>query len=90
MSCFGAGEDTTSHTGAWTLFLVSQHPEVEAKIAAELDQVGLLATAARPQPRALQYEDLSRLPYLNMVIKARRSPLPCPVRRCTIASHVSV
>ena len=33
------GEDTTSHTGAWTLFLVSQHPEVEAKIVAELDQV---------------------------------------------------
>ena len=55
-------------------------------IVAELDSVGLLATAARPQPRALQYEDLSRLPYLNMVIKARRSPLPCPVRRCMLAA----
>ena len=42
-------------------------------------QVGLLATAERPQPRALQYEDLSRLPYLNMVIKVRRpASLPSP------------
>ena len=70
MQCICPGEDTTSHTGAWTLFLVSQHPEVEDKIVAELDQAGLLATAMRPQPRALQYEDLSRLMYLNMVIKA--------------------
>jgi hypothetical protein len=55
---------------------VSQHPEVEAKIVAELDSLGLLATAAQPQPRQLQYEDLSKLTYLNMVIKARRPPLP--------------
>ena len=66
-----AGEDTSSNTSAWTLFLVSQHPEVEAKIVEELEQAGLLATPQQPEPRALQYGDLSRLSYLNMVIKAR-------------------
>ncbi|EIE19314.1 cytochrome P450 [Coccomyxa subellipsoidea C-169] len=66
---FFAGEDTTSHTGAFTLYCVSQHPEVEAKIVEELGNQGLLATADAPQPRPLQYEDLSRLTYLNLVIK---------------------
>ena len=73
IALFCAGEDTTSNTLAWTLFLVSQHPEVEANIVAELQQAGLLATPQQPEPRALQYEDLSRLQYLQMVIKARAS-----------------
>ena len=47
------GEDTSSNTSAWTLFLVSQHPEVEAKLVAELEQAGLLATPQQPEPRAL-------------------------------------
>ena len=71
--------------GAWTLYLVSQHPEVEAQIVAELTGMGLLATAAQPQPRRLQYEDLSKLSYLNMVIKARMAPTsaaaPCQAGR---------
>ncbi len=37
----------------------------------ELDSLGLLATESRPQPRELQYEDLSKLTYLNLVIKVR-------------------
>lgn len=48
---------------------MSQHPEIEAKIVDELDGLGLLATSDKPQPRALQYEDLSKLTYLNLVIK---------------------
>lgn len=51
------------------LYLVSQHPEVEAKICAELDEHGLLATPSRPNPRKVTYEDLSKLSYLDMVIK---------------------
>lgn len=35
----------------------------------ELGRHGLLATADAPQPRSLQYEDLSKLTYLNLVIK---------------------
>ena len=35
----------------------------------ELGRHGLLATADAPRPRSLQYEDLSKLTYLNLVIK---------------------
>lgn len=48
---------------------MSQHPEVEARVVSELDSLGLLATRERPQPRALQFEDLGKLAYLNLVIK---------------------
>lgn len=50
-------------------FCMSQHPEVEARVVSELDSLGLLATRERPQPRALQFEDLGKLAYLNLVIK---------------------
>ena len=53
---------------------MSQHPEIEAKIVRELDGLGLLATSDKPQPRALQYEDLSKLTYLNLVIKVGQRP----------------
>ena len=71
---FFAGIDTTGHTGTWALFLLAQHPEVEAKLAAELDAAGLLVTADRPQPRALEWADLGGLVYLQAVIKARPTP----------------
>lgn len=53
-------------------YLVSQHPDVEAKIVAELDAAGLLVTAQRPQPRKLTLEDAlspQHLPYLKAVLK---------------------
>lgn len=49
--------------------MISQHAEVAAKLAAELETMGLLVTAARPQPRPLEYADLAQLPYLQAVIK---------------------
>eukprot|EP00884_Botryococcus_braunii_P023274 jgi/Botrbrau1/9630/Bobra.0131s0010.1 len=66
---FGAGTDTTGHSMAWTLFLVSQHPQVEAAITAELEQRGLLVSHHNPSPRKLVYSDLAHLPYLSAVIK---------------------
>ncbi|CAL8472236.1 g11778 [Coccomyxa elongata] len=63
------GLDTTSHTNAWTLYFLSQHPEVEAKVVAELEASQLLVTASRPQPRMPEYDDLQRLNYLKCVIK---------------------
>lgn len=68
-------------------YLVSQHAEVEAKIAAELDGLGLLATPQRPHPRALAYEDLARLQYLSWVIKV--PPHPC-VACLLLCSGVSI
>lgn len=45
---------------------------------AELDSLGLLASPSNPHPRRLQWEDLSRLTYLNAAIKVL---LPPPSQR---------
>ena len=50
-------------------YLISQHPEVEQKILAELAKLQLLKTPESPQPREMVYADLSKLTYLNAVIK---------------------
>ena len=50
-------------------YLVSQHPEVEAKIAGELGEKGLLAVQGSPNPRGLQLSDIHDLPYLSAALK---------------------
>ena len=78
---FLAGMETTAHAATWVLFQLSQHPGAEAAMEAELDAAGLLVTAARPHPRALEHSDLAGLVYLQAVIKARMlcrlHPLQC-------------
>lgn len=54
-------------------YLLSQHPEVEARVVAELDALELLVTLSRPAPRELEWADLGRLTYLQAVIKARQA-----------------
>ncbi|CAL8468775.1 g8316 [Coccomyxa elongata] len=66
---FIGGTDTSGHTIANTLYLISQHPEVEAKVTAELDSLGLLVGPSRPEPREMEYADLSKLTYLSAAIK---------------------
>ena len=34
-----AGHETTANALTWTLYLLSQHPEIEAKLHAEVDAV---------------------------------------------------
>ena len=51
-------------------YLVSQHPEVERKIAEELQGLGLLGTPEQPRPRPLQWDDLPKLHYLGCAMKA--------------------
>lgn len=50
-------------------YIISQHPEVEAKILEELDSLELSITPQRPRPRPLTYADLPKLAYLQAVIK---------------------
>ena len=38
---------------------------------AELQQLGLMPTAEQPQPRDLEYTDMSDLTYLQAVVKVR-------------------
>lgn len=58
-----------SRVGGLIRYLLSQNPKAEARVVAELGAAGLLVTKERPKPRALEYADLSKLPYLSAVIK---------------------
>ena len=60
VTLFLAGHETTALTLTWTFHLLSRHPEVEAKLHAELDEV--------LGGRAPAYEDLERLVYTEQVI----------------------
>ena len=60
MTLFLAGHETTANALAWTWYLLSQNPEAEARLHAELEE----ALSGRP-PTA---EDLPRLRYTEMVL----------------------
>ena len=59
LTIFLAGHETTATALTWTWYLLSQHPEAEAKLHAEIDSVleGRLPT----------FEDLPKLRYAEMV-----------------------
>ncbi|MBK9123729.1 MAG: cytochrome P450 [Chloroflexi bacterium] len=61
LTLYFAGHETTANTLTWTLYLLEQHPDVKAKLHAEVDRV--LAG------RAPTLADLPNLPYTEMVIK---------------------
>ena len=52
-------------------YAISQHPEVEARIMAELRALGVMPSAEHPQARELTYADTCELTYLQAVIKVR-------------------
>ena len=60
MTLFLAGHETTAVTLSWTWYLLAQHPEADARLAAELREVlgGRAPTVA----------DLPRLAYAGMVV----------------------
>lgn len=60
MTLFLAGHETTANALSWTWYLLSQYPEVDQKLGAEL--------AAVLGGRAPTLADLPLLPYTNMVI----------------------
>tara|TARA_B100001989_G_scaffold251984_1_gene232656 strand:+ start:14699 stop:15934 length:1236 start_codon:yes stop_codon:yes gene_type:complete len=60
MTLFLAGHETTANALSWTWYLLSQHPEVEAKFHEELDRV----LGDRPP----NFEDLQTLTYTEMIL----------------------
>jgi cytochrome P450 len=58
---FMAGHETTANSLAWTWYLLSQSPRVEARLHAELDAV----LGGEPPG----YEDFARLPYTRAVFE---------------------
>lgn len=61
ITIFLAGHETTAMAMTWTWFLLSQHPQEEAKLHAELDSV--------LGGRAPVHEDLGKLSYTRMVVE---------------------
>jgi cytochrome P450 len=86
MTLFLAGHETTANALSWTWYLLSQHPEVEAKLAAELEAVlgGRSPTVA----------DLPRLRYTEMVVLESMRIFPPvyafgreAIRECTLGGY---
>jgi cytochrome P450 len=59
MTIFLAGHETTANALSWTWYLLSQHPEIEARFHREVDALG------RRLPRP---DDLTNLPYTRMIL----------------------
>ncbi|MDN0195133.1 cytochrome P450 [Streptomyces sp. S.PNR 29] len=55
-----AGTETTASVLSWLLYELARHPDVEARVLAELDEV----LGERP----VAFQDVGRLPYLRRVI----------------------
>ncbi len=63
------GFETTAHTLSFTLFCIASHPDVQRKIAIEMQTLGLLPFVGNMPARDLQYDDLHQLIYLDSVLK---------------------
>jgi cytochrome P450 len=59
LTLFIAGHETTANAMTWTWYLLSQNPQVEAKLHEEIDTV--------LQGRSPDFEDVMKLPYAEMV-----------------------
>jgi cytochrome P450 len=60
-----AGHETTANALSWIWYFLSEHPDVERTLHAEVDA---LLTTERGAPRAATVADLARLPYARMVV----------------------
>jgi cytochrome P450 len=60
-----AGHETTANALAWSLYFISQHPDVERRMHDEVDTV-LSTGDGAPRPAAIG--DLARLTYSRMVV----------------------
>ncbi len=65
---FAAGHETSANALTWTLFLLSQHPQIAADLLDELDRV--------LQGEAPSIEQLQQLPLLERVIKESLRIIP--------------
>jgi cytochrome P450 len=81
ITIFEAGHETTAVAMTFTWYLLSQHPEAEARLHAELDTV----LGGRPPA----YEDLPNLPYTRQVIEETMRlypPAPAVTGRRAVAA----
>jgi cytochrome P450 len=65
-----AGEDTTANTIAWVMHMMTEHPEVQARMQSEVDTV--LTSASTPH----SHEATEALPYVEAVAHETMRVLP--------------
>ncbi|WP_031294099.1 cytochrome P450 [Leptolyngbya sp. Heron Island J] len=68
MNLFAAGYEVTANSLAFALHLIDQYPTVETRLRAEIDQI--LGN------RAITFEDLTNMPYLECVLKESMRLMP--------------
>lgn len=87
MTIFLAGHETTANALTWTWYLLSQNPEVEAKLHEEIDRV--------LEGRLPGFEDLAQLKYTEMVLAESMRLYPpawalgrLAIKECEIAGYI--
>jgi cytochrome P450 len=82
LTIFLAGHETTANALTWTWYLLSEHPEVEAKLHAEIDRV-------LEGKRLPTLEDMPQLRYTEMVLaeSMRLYPPAWAIGRLSINEH---
>jgi cytochrome P450 len=86
MTFMGAGHDTTATGIAWTLHLLSTHPEIQSRLREEIkDYLPFLFNEnSRFDPKELATADPDQLPYLDKVCRESLRfipPIPMTVRQ---------
>ncbi len=82
LTIFLAGHETTANALTWTWYILSQHPEIEAKFHAELDQIFA-------EKENLSPEDYPKLKYTEAVLaeSMRLFPPAWAIGRLAIEEH---
>ena len=74
LTIFLAGYETTANALAWTWYLLSQNPQAEAKLHAELDAVLALNHEVSSRPERSEVEGSASLPRPNIEPQIHRLP----------------
>lgn len=86
MTFLGAGHDTTATGVAWTIHLLSTHPEIQSRLREEIKDFMpfLFDKDTRFDPEQLMSADADQLPYLDNVCREALRyipPIPMTVRQ---------
>lgn len=69
VTLLAAGHETTANALAWTLYLLSRHPEVAESLSREVDSVGIGEGGADGDGPAVTLEQLARLSLTRRVLQ---------------------
>ncbi|KAM7194494.1 putative cytochrome P450 E-class, group I [Rhypophila sp. PSN 637] len=86
MTFLGAGHDTTATAVAWTIHLLSTHPEIQSRLRDEIKSYMpfLFSDSERYSATALSQADPDKLPYLDNICRESLRyipPIPMTVRQ---------